>query len=75
MSLSNLPAEGPLAAVSRRRLLHTGLVFAASAWARPWDCITHAADSRSTPPTADQLVPGKDREPRKVPDPDPRFKE
>ncbi len=47
-------------AVSRRRILQSGLAWAAaSAWDRPWTAFARAAESAV--PTADQLIVGKDR--------------
>lgn len=57
MSRLNPPADGHSLAVSRRRMMQSGLALvAAGAWARPWSVF-----AQSAVPTADQLIAGKDR--------------
>ena len=54
-----LPSAFDLA-VPRRRILWSGLAAAtAAAWAHPWNLLVGAAETGQ--PTADQLIPGKDR--------------
>ena len=56
------PSEFSPRAVSRRRLLQSGLAIAAFGhWARPWNLMAGAGLNENTPPTADRLIAGKDR--------------